>query len=84
MKHTLSDLCLNSVLQHLLQRVVESTDGCGVEHFYQVGHLSFGWIIEDGMVPGIGHAFIVDAEYSGGQSVELAWSRLDVVFGVVL
>ncbi|PWA21192.1 hypothetical protein CCH79_00009429 [Gambusia affinis] len=44
--------------------VVESTDGRGMEHFYQEGHLSFSVIIGDGVVPGVRHTFLVDGEHA--------------------
>lgn len=75
---------MDAVLQHLLQGVVVSTDGCGVQHFYEVGHLALGRVVEDSVVPGVGHTLPVDAEHAGGQSVQLAWACLDVIFCVVL
>lgn len=81
---TLGDAGLDAILQHLLQRAVMSTDGCGLQCFYQIWHLPFGHVVGDGVVPGVGHALLVQAEHAGGQSVQTAWTRLDVILGVVL
>lgn len=81
---TLCDTGLDAVLQHLLQRVVESADGGGVQHLHQEGHLAPGWVVGDGVVPRVGHALLVDAEHAGGLSVQLARSSLDVILRVVL
>lgn len=81
---TLRDTSLDAILQHLLQGVVESADGCSVQHLYKVGHLALGQIVGDGVVPGVGHALPVDAEHAGRQCVQLARARLDVVLCVVL
>lgn len=75
---------MDAVLQHLLQGVVVSADGCGVQHLDEVGHLAFGQVVGDGVVPGVRHTLPVDAEHAGGQSVQLAWARLDVILCVVL
>lgn len=64
--------------------MVEGTDGRGVKHLYEVGHLALGQVIGDGVVPGVGHALLVDAEHAGGQSVQLARTCLDVILSVVL
>lgn len=64
--------------------MVESTDGRGVKHLHEVGHLALGQVVGDGVVPGVGHALPVDAEHAGGQSVQLAWACLYVILSVVL
>lgn len=64
--------------------MVESADGSGVQHLHQEGHLAPGWVVGNGVVPGVRHALPVDAEHAGGQSVQLARSSLDVVFRIVL
>lgn len=64
--------------------MVVSTDGCGVQHLYQVGHLALRWVVGDCVVPGVGHTLPVDAEHASGQSVQLARACLDVVLCVVL
>lgn len=81
---TLGDSSLDAILQYLLQGVIQSTDGCGVQHLYQVGHLSLGRVIGDGVVPGVGHTLPVDAEHACGLSVQLARACLDVILCVVL
>lgn len=75
---------MDLILQHLLQWVILSTDGCGLQRFYQVGHLPFGRVVGDGVIPRVRDALLVDAEHAGGQSVELAWTCLDVILRVVL
>lgn len=81
---TLWDTGLDAVLQDLLQRVVESADGSGVQHFHQEGHLAPGWVVGNSVVPRVRHTLLVDAEHAGGLSVQLAWSSLDVILCVVL
>ncbi len=61
-----------------------SADGCGMQHLYEVGHLALGQVIGDGVVPGVGNTLPVNAEHAGGQSIQLAWTGLDVIFCVVL
>lgn len=81
---TLCDASLDAVLQHLLQGMVVSADGCGLQRLYQVGHLALGQVVGDGVVPGVGHALPVNAEHASGQSVQLPWACLDIVLRVVL
>ena len=61
-----------------------SRDGGGVERLHQVGHPPAARLVADGVVPGVGHAYAVDAEHARGLSIQLACSRLNVVFRVVL
>lgn len=81
---TLGDSSLDAIHQHLLQGVVVSADGCGVQHLYKIGHLALGQVVGDGVVPGVWHTLPVNAEHAGGQSVQLARACLDVILCVVL
>lgn len=78
------DASLDAILQHLLQGVVDSTDGRRTQHLNKVGHLPLGQVVGEGVVPGVRYALPIDAEHAGGKGVQLTGPRLDVVLRVVL
>lgn len=81
---TFEDAGLDAILQHLLQGVVDSTDGRCTQRLHKIGHLPLGQIVGNGVVPGVRHALPVDAEHAGGKGVQVTRPRLDVVLRVVL